>query len=64
MTKIPSDEMLESLYKKRLRESDQLKNVLELYDIEIHQKTSFLNYQKVENHGEKICRSETPFTKL
>ena len=34
-TKIPSDENLESLYKLRVRESDQRKTVLELYDMEI-----------------------------
>ena len=33
MTKIPPDDVLESLYKLRIRESDQLKNVLELYDM-------------------------------
>ena len=38
MTKIPPDDDLESLYKLRIRESDQLKTVLELYDMEIHQK--------------------------
>ena len=38
MTKILSDGLLESLYKLRIRESAQLKAVLELYDIEIHQK--------------------------
>ena len=35
MTKIPSDDILESLYKLRIRESDQLKTVLELYDMDI-----------------------------
>ena len=34
--KIPSDDVFESLYKLRTRESDQLKIVLELYDMEIH----------------------------
>ena len=34
--KNPSDDFLESLYKLRIRESAQLKVVLELYDIEIH----------------------------
>ena len=48
MTKIPSDEILKSLYKLRIRESDQLKNVLELYDMEIHQKISVPNYQKLK----------------
>ena len=38
MSKIPTDDVLESLYKLRIRESDQLKRVLELYDLEIHQR--------------------------
>ena len=38
MTQIPSDEMLESLYKLRIRESEKLKTVMELYNMEIHQK--------------------------
>ena len=46
--KIPSDEILESLYKLRIRESAQLKTVLELYDMEIHQKISMPNYQKLK----------------
>ena len=37
MTKIPSDDILEGLYKLRIRESEKLKTVLELYDLEIHQ---------------------------
>ena len=48
MTKNSSDEILESLYKLRIRESDQLKNVLELYDMEIHQKISVPNCQKLK----------------
>ena len=43
MSKIPSDDILESLYKLRIHESDQLKAVLELYDMEIHQKLSVPN---------------------
>ena len=53
MSKIPSDDILESLYKLRIRESAQLKTVLELYDMEIHQKISMPNYQKIENDGER-----------
>ena len=34
MTKIPSDDILEGLYKLRIRESEKLKTVLELYDLE------------------------------
>ena len=32
MTKIPSDDILEGLYKLRIRESEKLKTVLELYE--------------------------------
>ena len=38
MTRIPPDDILEGLYKLRIRESEKLKTVLELYDLEIHQK--------------------------
>ena len=48
MTKIPSDDVLESLYKSRIRESDQLKTVLELHDIGIHQKISMPNCPKLK----------------
>ena len=41
-----SDDILESLYKLRIRESEKLKTVLELYDMEIHQKISMPNNQK------------------
>ena len=48
MTKIPSDDILESLYKIRIRESDQRKTVLELYDMEIHQNFTMQHYQKLK----------------
>ena len=38
MTKIPSDDILEGLYRLRIRESEKLKSVLELYAMGIHQK--------------------------
>ena len=38
MTKIPSDDILEGLYKLRIREAEKLKTISELYDLEIHQK--------------------------
>ena len=47
VSKIPSDDVLESMYKLRIRESAQLKTVLELYEMEIHQKISMPNYQKL-----------------
>ena len=37
MTKISPDDILEGIYKLRIRESEKLKTVLELYDLEIHQ---------------------------
>ena len=48
MPKIPTDDVLESLYKLRIRESDQVTSVLELYDMEIHQKISMSNCQKLK----------------
>ena len=48
MTKIPSDDILESLYKLKIRESDQLKAVLEVYDLGIHHKIWVPNYQKLK----------------
>ena len=38
MTQIPSDDILEGLYKLRIRESEKLKTVLELHDLEFRQK--------------------------
>ena len=48
MTKIPPDDILGSWYKLRTRESDQLQTVLDLYDMEIHQKISVPNYSKLK----------------
>ena len=64
MSKIPSDDILESLYKLRIRESVQLKTVLELYDMEIHQKISMPNYQKKRTMVKKGKRTETSLPKL
>ena len=48
MTKIPSDDILEGLYKLRIRESKKLKTVLELYDLEIHQKKAGPDYHRLK----------------
>ena len=48
MTKIPSDDILEGLYKLRIRESEKLKTVLELYDLEIHQKKLGPDYHRLK----------------
>ena len=54
MSKIPSDYVLESPYKLRIRESEQLKTVLELYEMEVHQKISVLNYQQLKTMVKKV----------
>ena len=48
ITKIPPDDILEGLYKIRIRESDKLKTVLELYDLEIHQKKLGPDYHRLK----------------
>ena len=48
MTNIPSDDILEGLYKLRMRESEKLKTVLELYDLEIHQKKAQPDYHRLK----------------
>ena len=53
MSKTPSGDVLESLYKLRIRESAQLKSVLGLYDMEIHQKISTPNYQKLKTMSKR-----------
>ena len=47
MTKIPPDDILEGLYKLRTRESGKFKAVLELYDLEIHQKKLGPDYHRL-----------------
>ena len=48
MTKIPPDDILEGLCKLRIRESEKLKTVLELYDLEIHQKMLRLDCHRLK----------------
>ena len=48
MTKIPPDDILEGLYKLRIRESGKLKTVLELYDLEIHQKKAGPDFHRLK----------------
>ena len=54
MTKIPSDDILESLYKIRIRVSEKLKTVLELYNMEIHQKKIEPNYHRLKTMVKKV----------
>ena len=48
MTKIPSDDILEGLYKLRIRVSEKIKTVLELYDLETHQKKLGPDYHRLK----------------
>ena len=48
MTTIPLDDILEGLYKLRIRESEKLKTVLDLYDLEIHQKKIGLDCHRLK----------------
>ena len=48
MTKIPHDDILEGLYKLRIRVSEKLKTVLDLYDLEIHQKKIGPDYHRLK----------------
>ena len=48
MTKIPPDDILEGLHKLRIRESGKLKIVLELFNIEIHQKKAEPDYHRLK----------------
>ena len=57
MTKILSDDILEGLYKLRIRESEKLKTVLELYDLEIHQKKLRPDYHRLKTMVKKKYRA-------
>ena len=57
MTKIPPDDILEGLYKLRIRESEKLKTVLELNDLEIHQKKIGPDYYRLKTMVKKKYRA-------
>ena len=48
MTKFPSDDIMEELYKLRIREFEKLKTVLELYDLETDQKKVGSDYYRLK----------------
>ena len=58
MTKIPPDDILEGLYKLRIRESEKLKTVLELYDLEIHQKKLRPDYHRLKTMVKRSIEQE------
>ena len=58
MTKIPHDVILEGLYKLRIRESEKLKTVLELYDLETHQKKLGPDYHRLKTVVKRSIEQE------
>ena len=58
MTKIPPDDILEGLYKLRIRESEKLKTVKELYDLEIHQKKLGPDYHRLKTMVKRSIEQE------
>ena len=58
MTKIPPDDILEGLYKLRIRESEKLKTVLELYDLETHQKKLEPDYHRLKTMVKRSIEQE------
>ena len=48
MTKIPLDDIMEGLYKLRIRASEKLRTVLELDDLEVHHKKIGPDYHRLE----------------
>ena len=48
MTKTPPDDILQGLYNLRIRESEKLKTLLELYNMEIHQKKAGPDYHRLK----------------
>ena len=58
MTKIPHDDILEGLYKLRIRESEKLETVLELYDLETHQKKLGPDYHRLKTMVKRSIEQE------
>ena len=58
MTKIPHDDILEGLYKLRIRESEKLKTLLELYDLETHQKKLKPDYRRLKTMVKRSIEQE------
>ena len=55
---VPSGSILEGLYKMRIRESDQLKTVLALYEQASEQKNTHPSFQRLKTILKKFFQSE------
>ena len=62
--KNPSDDILESLYRLRMRESAQVKTVLRIVRHGDSSEDTDAQKSEVEDYGEEKYRSETTITKL
>ena len=58
ITKIPPDDILEGLYKLRIRESEKLKTALDLYDLETHQKKAGPNDHRFKTMVKRSIEQE------
>ena len=58
MTQIPSDDISEGLYKLRIRESEKLKTVWELYNMEINQKKAGPDYHRLKTMVKRSIEQE------
>ena len=58
LTKIPLDDILEGLYKLRIRESEKLKTVLELYDLETRRKKLGPDYHRLKAMVKRTVEQE------
>ena len=60
MTKIPPDDILEGLYKLRTRQSEKLKTVVELYNMEIHQKKIGPDHHRFKTMVKRSVEQDIP----
>ena len=64
MTKISRDDILDSLHKLRIRESDQRKTVLELCDMKFIRRNRFPDYQKLKTMVKRSIDQKLRFRKF
>ena len=64
MTQIPPDDILESLYKSRTRECENLLTVLEKNNLEIHQKKLGPDYHRLKTMVKRSIEQDFEITKF
>ena len=58
MEEFPPDDILESFYKLRIRGSEKVKAVLELYKLEIHQKEAKPDYHRLKTMAKRSIEQD------